>query len=1064
MFSIKHFLLYLIPLSFCLSINAQTFKLVTKAALTNLGNSSILAFDADLDGKPDILVMGKDGSNYYTKLYHNNGDSTFTDLGIAFPGLAIGSADVIDFNNDGLPDIVLCGNDGAQKRFCLFKNKGNNLFSEVTTTIPGVDRSTVKCADLNRDGWADIIVAGQTAIGKIFKIYRNNGNGTFTEANSLEGFYDGDFDIADINHDSYPDIIATGVNAALNLISKVYINNRKDFSFSERTSNIPATRGGKIILTDFNNDGYVDVLVSGKDVNTNYVTEVYRNNAGETFTQFASLTGLFYSSIASGDFNNDGFTDIVIAGLDASSTYKTIFYINNSGNGFTLQSTNLPNVSEGYISPIDLTGDNRLDILVSGYTMSAPVTKVFNNNIVAVNLVPNSPDQLTSFSQNDSVILRWKAPNDDKTASKALTYDFYIKTSSNGDTLYNAPASFTTGSRYLYKQGQLRDTFVIIKHLPYGKYFWSVQAIDQSYQGSVFAAEESFNICYNFSIGADTAICHGSKITLLAGIPSDIVNWYSSASPSSPFQTGNSAVVNVLNNTKVWVTVAKPIGCNLSDTINLAVLPLPETWVKKDTSLCLNSNITLSLIHTNYKGDWNAQSGSITATDTDKVTFKVLHNDQIYVKITALNGCHNYDTTRITTHSLPQSYLPTQTSGCLHDTLHLMAGTPNDSVYWFNSNNVLLSKERTLTFKVNNSENLHFTIVDSIKCTSLDTIIVRALDLPMANAGRDTLICPKGHAQLGGSYANPDAFTYQWAPSNLLNSNQVLHPIATPVNTTSFVLKITDANSCSNFDTVIVYINPQSIVNTGSDKFICNGKSVELGGKPTAIGSSLPYGYDWTPANRLDNSSIENPTATPNTTTQYRLILSTAGCIIDTAYVNVTVWPLPVITKSEDVIIGYHENTTLSASGGSAYRWEPETGLSDSRIANPIAAPLVTTIYQVFVTDNNGCESDAQVTVMVRNEIFVPNLFTPNGDNNNDYFNIYGTGIDKIHLLIYNIEGILIFETTSVEEATVTGWDGQYKGNPLPPGKYLWVLEAASTDGAKLLFNGSNKGIVTLLR
>jgi hypothetical protein len=56
--------------------------------------------------------------------------------------------------------------------------------------------------------------------------------------------------------------------------------------------------------------------------------------------------------------------------------------------------------------------------------------------------------------------------------------------------------------------------------------------------------------------------------------------------------------------------------------------------------------------------------------------------------------------------------------------------------------------------------------------------------------------------------------------------------------------------------------------------------------------------------------------------------------------------------------------------------------------------------------------------------------------------------------MIYTIEGILIFETTSVEEATTTGWDGQYKGNPLPPGKYLWILEATGTDGANLLYNG----------
>jgi gliding motility-associated-like protein len=450
--------------------------------------------------------------------------------------------------------------------------------------------------------------------------------------------------------------------------------------------------------------------------------------------------------------------------------------------------------------------------------------------------------------------------------------------------------------------------------------------------------------------------------------------------------------------------------------------------------------------------------------DTAKVNFKVLHNDQIYVKITAPNGCNNYDTASITAHQLPKSYLPMQTSVCSKDTLYIVAGTPNDSVYWYNSGNTLLSKDRSLAFKVNTSENLHLTIIDSLKCVNFDTINVHKWALPIADAGRDTLICPGGHAQLGGSNTNPNGFTFQWSPANLLNNNQVLNPIATPVNTTSFIMKITDVNSCSNYDTVIVHINPQSVINTGGDKFICIGKSIGLGSNPTASGSSLPYSYDWSPANTLDKGSIANPTATPGATTQYRLIVSTAGCIIDTSYVNITVWPLPVITKSDDVVIGYHENTTISASGGTSYRWEPENGLNDSRIASPVAAPLITTAYHVFVTDNNGCESNAQITVTVRNEIFVPNLFTPNGDGNNDYFKIYGTGIDKIHLSIFNIEGILVFETTSVAEATVTGWDGKYKGNQLPSGKYLWVLKATATDGTVLLFNGSNKGIITLLK
>jgi gliding motility-associated-like protein len=346
----------------------------------------------------------------------------------------------------------------------------------------------------------------------------------------------------------------------------------------------------------------------------------------------------------------------------------------------------------------------------------------------------------------------------------------------------------------------------------------------------------------------------------------------------------------------------------------------------------------------------------------------------------------------------------------------------------------------------------------------MDTINIHMLDLPTANAGRDTVICNHTQAQLGGFYENPEDYTFEWSPANLLDDKNLLHPLATPVTSARFIMKITDKNACSNFDTVRVNINPQSKIDAGSDIYICHGKSVVLGGTPTASGSQLPYEYNWFPVTGLDNNSMANPVATPETTSRYRLVVSTAGCIEDTAYVNVNVWPLPVITKSDDIVIGYKGSANIWASGGLNYHWISEDGLNNSSIPDPVASPPTTTTYIVTVSDINGCESTASVKVTVRNEIFVPNLFTPNGDGKNDYFKVYGTGIDHIHLSIYNIGGVLVYETNSVYEATNIGWDGTYKGEQLPSGKYLWVIEAKATDGLTLLYNDSDKGIVTLLR
>ena len=59
---------------------------------------------------------------------------------------------------------------------------------------------------------------------------------------------------------------------------------------------------------------------------------------------------------------------------------------------------------------------------------------------------------------------------------------------------------------------------------------------------------------------------------------------------------------------------------------------------------------------------------------------------------------------------------------------------------------------------------------------------------------------------------------------------------------------------------------------------------------------------------------------------------------------------------------------------------------------------------------------------------------------------------------------MLVFESSSVEEILYTGWNGQYNGKPMSAGKYLWIINAVSTEGKTLLFNDSNKGVVTLLK
>jgi gliding motility-associated-like protein len=174
----------------------------------------------------------------------------------------------------------------------------------------------------------------------------------------------------------------------------------------------------------------------------------------------------------------------------------------------------------------------------------------------------------------------------------------------------------------------------------------------------------------------------------------------------------------------------------------------------------------------------------------------------------------------------------------------------------------------------------------------------------------------------------------------------------------------------------------------------------------------------------------------------------------------------PIVTlngQSFQILIG--EEVQLNAAGGTQYTWAPATGLNNSTIPNPIASPAVTTTYLVTVTDSIGCTASANVSVVVQQQAFIPNLFTPNQDGTNDQLKIYGLSqVKEFSFSIINREGNTVYSTTDVAEATQRGWDGSVKGILQPGGVYYWKVNGQLLNGSKLLLNGKDSGSIVLIR
>lgn len=255
-------------------------------------------------------------------------------------------------------------------------------------------------------------------------------------------------------------------------------------------------------------------------------------------------------------------------------------------------------------------------------------------------------------------------------------------------------------------------------------------------------------------------------------------------------------------------------------------------------------------------------------------------------------------------------------------------------------------------------------------CENSAQVTVTVNEIPTANAGQDVSICIGQTAQLNASGGD----IYTWTPAATLSDPNINNPVATPTVTTTYSVHVVTNAGCEGDDEVTVTVNPLPSAFAGVDAEFCAGGSVQL----SASGGST---YSWSPATGLSNTNISNPVASPTQTTTYTVTVSNQFQCSDTDEVTVTVHALPVANAGQDIALCWGDTVQLNATGGTSYSWSPETGLSNTNIANPLAFPLSPITYTVTVTDNNGCQDSDEISISIFSITASPNQAICNGES-----------------------------------------------------------------------------------
>lgn len=454
--------------------------------LTDLDNSSLAWGDIDNDGDFDLAIMGWHGTNRHFQIYKNGANNRLT-LSQSLTGVSNGGLSFADYDRDGDLDLAITGKVTEYGTTKIYQNDGNGTFSDSGIEMLDVYNSALAWGDYDNDGDLDLVVIGARmgAPGLVAKIYENKGDGTFEDSGitDLTPVASGSVAWGDYDNDGDLDLALAGDTGVAGVyICKIYENDYRNNSthpFLTVGASLTPVMNSSIAWGDYNNDGWLDIAICGQPTG-DCVSEIWKNDGDGTFTKAQSLTGVYNSSLAWGDYDNDGDLDLVVIGLTSGETRSSKIYRNNNDTFNEDAGQNLDDVYQGSVAWCDYDGDKDIDLALTGSSVSGAVTKIYKNSESANNL-PTPPDsskfKTTYNSTTKELTISWPAGLDSETTPPAgLYYNFRIGSESGKDDLVAARYGSPLLGNFISKSTTTVHTLTFSL---YAKgYYWNVQAID----------------------------------------------------------------------------------------------------------------------------------------------------------------------------------------------------------------------------------------------------------------------------------------------------------------------------------------------------------------------------------------------------------------------------------------------------------------------------------------------------------------------------------------------------------------------------------------------------------
>lgn len=512
----------------------------------------------------------------------------------------------------------------------------------------------------------------------------------------------------------------------------------------------------------------------------------------------------------------------------------------------------------------------------------------------------------------------------------------------------------------------------------------------------------------------------------------------------------NTATNTVATPASYSVTATDPVnGCTASISANViqnitapvASIALP------DTVNCHHLTVTLTASSSAVNSSYSWGSGNtlstynvsaagnypVTVTDNNNGCTASTSVDVIAIPLMSLSETH----TNISCFSFSDGAINLSVAGGL-------------APFTYNWNTGAVTEDISST----PAGNYLVTVTDDIVCTATIAVVLTEPPSILVTEVHTDVTCfgfNDGTINVTVSAGTP-AYAYRWNDLVLTEDRNNLAP-------GTYTVTVTDANQCSVSATAVVTeptaLNVQQQVTQPTCESLPDDGNISV----VATGGINPISFVWSngvTVDHIDNMGVGN----------YDLTVTDAnGCSVTSSFQLTYIYnfvvdamPFTTINMGDNIQLSY---TLTGNTGNYSSVWTPDYGLSCADCSVADASPIYSTLYKATVTNNVGCVASDTVTIRVvpKYDVFVPNVFTPNDDNVNETFQIFGriNALEYLQIQIFNRTGEKVYESYDHQFE----WDGTYKGEKLAPQVFTWQMHLTWLDGHK---EELRKGTLTLLK